>query len=472
MRRFLVFGLILHCIWGIISCTDHVSYSITFTGDLILDGGVSENITLHGDSLLVQSIQPYLQGDNNIINLECVLLDSVPIRRQNGKLAAPSEWAQLLREGNVTHASIANNHADDYGKEGIEVTLNALYENQIKELGNSCEPKLIGVGEHPIAVFSACLTTSCEPFCLNSREALLDAVQVFTQLSPDVPTVLYVHWGLEYQLASKPWQQEFARQLIDAGLDAVIGHHPHVFQEVELYKGKPILYSLGNFVADAYLPNTTQGVVAHLTVDQGTVSVALKPVDLSSYFPHSMDFKSQVKMLGNNLKYSQNLGYAYQEDSLWVPKALEEVTFNKSKRKWLFHIEDQYDILIKKLKTGDQLLTLWEDGTPIKSMTLHGELTDIQIGDVTNDGETEFVFGIKKKVRFDPSIKKRINVFRIEDGGVKTVWMGTKFLHDVAKFSIIHENGTNYLRTHEFDSARNTYIRTYQWDQFGFENLN
>src|SRR5690606_33310167 len=74
---------------------------------------------------------------------------------------------------------------------------------------------------------------------------------------PDALIVVYPHWGEEYATTSSPRQQSLAHAFIDAGADAVIGSHPHVVQELELYNEKLIAYSLGNFVFDQYFSEET-----------------------------------------------------------------------------------------------------------------------------------------------------------------------------------------------------------------------
>ena len=68
--------------------------------------------------------------------------------------------------------------------------------------------------------------------------------------------VVYVHWGVERETEPKDYQRAMGRQYIDAGADLVIGSHPHVLQGIEYYKGKPIFYSLGNFVFGSSIPKT------------------------------------------------------------------------------------------------------------------------------------------------------------------------------------------------------------------------
>jgi poly-gamma-glutamate synthesis protein (capsule biosynthesis protein) len=67
-----------------------------------------------------------------------------------------------------------------------------------------------------------------------------------------------MHWGIEYKIVNSPAQQQLAHLIIDNGADLIIGHHPHVVQNIEEYKGKLIFYSLGNFIFDQYFKEEVQ----------------------------------------------------------------------------------------------------------------------------------------------------------------------------------------------------------------------
>lgn len=81
--------------------------------------------------------------------------------------------------------------------------------------------------------------------------------------------IVSVHWGQEYKVRQNSHQEELGHMFIDAGADSVIGHHPHVVQPMEMYNGKPIFYSLGNFVFDQYFSqNTQQGLAVHMVFEK------------------------------------------------------------------------------------------------------------------------------------------------------------------------------------------------------------
>src|SRR5262245_41290594 len=82
-----------------------------------------------------------------------------------------------------------------------------------------------------------------------------------------------MHWGWEYEVKPAPRQRELARRMIDAGADAIVGAHPHVTQIAEYYRGKPIVYSLGNFVFDGFDTEVTRtGWILELVLEKAGVT--------------------------------------------------------------------------------------------------------------------------------------------------------------------------------------------------------
>lgn len=86
--------------------------------------------------------------------------------------------------------------------------------------------------------------------------------------------IVYVHWGIERNTTPEAYQKEMARQYIDAGADAVIGSHPHVLQGIEFYQGKPIVYSLGNFI---FSNRDYETMLAELTLAEEGVELRVHP---------------------------------------------------------------------------------------------------------------------------------------------------------------------------------------------------
>ena len=107
-----------------------------------------------------------------------------------------------------------------------------------------------------------------------------------------------VHWGQEYQIKSSVFQQKLARKIIDSGADLIIGHHPHVVQEIEIYNNKLIFYSLGNFVFDQYFSEQTQqGLAVRLEINENKLVFQLFPIQSKLSQPFLMEQNQAEKFL-------------------------------------------------------------------------------------------------------------------------------------------------------------------------------
>ena len=123
----------------------------------------------------------------------------------------------------------------------------------------------------------------------------LDPPDIITLVKKYSPTVdwliVSLHWGNEYLPNPEKWRQVLARQLIDAGADIIHGHHPHVWQNYEIYKDKPIFYSFGNFIFDqSWSAATSHSQIAALTLTKSKI------VDLK-LFPIEINFNSQPRLI-------------------------------------------------------------------------------------------------------------------------------------------------------------------------------
>ena len=112
-----------------------------------------------------------------------------------------------------------------------------------------------------------------------------EEIKNFKQENPESYVVVILHWGMEYQSSPTLSQRKGARRLIRAGADAIIGHHPHVIQKEEYFKGKPIFYSLGNFVFDQRKPETSQSLIVQLNFTSIGYSIKLHPATINNCKP-------------------------------------------------------------------------------------------------------------------------------------------------------------------------------------------
>lgn len=191
------------------------------------------------------------QDDLTIANLETTLSSETEKAEKfdygnNYWFNGSPEYAKILRAGSVEIANLANNHTYDYGQKGYDATRKALEEAGIKHFGYTealyTDVKGIRIG---MAGFNQ----------LGNVEQGLDmdvfkpeVEEMVKKLGNECDLVIVsFHWGKEYKYRHDALQKELAYLAIDSGADLVIGHHPHVLQQMEKYNGKYIAYSLGNF---------------------------------------------------------------------------------------------------------------------------------------------------------------------------------------------------------------------------------
>ncbi len=149
------------------------------------------------------------------------------------------EFAQMLVKGSVELVNVANNHSNDCGPKGVKATLAALDAAHVAYFGlGHVDERTI----HGIQVVNLGYTG-------GRQEIEPDVVKdIRAHKRPDNLVIVTFHWGIEGEHASNSVQLHLGHASIDAGADLVLGHHPHVLQGIETYRGKKIVYSLGNFV--------------------------------------------------------------------------------------------------------------------------------------------------------------------------------------------------------------------------------
>jgi len=257
--------------------------TVAITGDIMLARSITDQILKTGDAYPFNNTADYLKGfDLTVGNLECVvstLGGRIPDKQYTFE-ATPRGFDRLVAAG-FDVVSLANNHSGDYGKAAFSDMLAKLPGYGIAPVGGGANraaahaPAIKTVHSTTIGFLAYCeigpngfAATDTTP-----GHAWLDpaAVQAdITALRPQVDfLVVFTHWGVEYQLTESSHQQVMARLAIDAGADFVVGAHPHVIQPSETYRGKPIVYSLGNFVFDQMWGDAALGQVLALTIQGG-----------------------------------------------------------------------------------------------------------------------------------------------------------------------------------------------------------
>lgn len=253
--------------------------AMLFVGDVMLARHVETLMEVHGSYYPFTGVRDFFAEHQYVVgNFE----GSIPenhARTPNGamRFSVPQAAATVLARVGFTDLSLANNHALDYGRGGYEHTRAVLTDAGIVVAGDpqrvDAEEVLYRTIDGVVVGIIPLSAVSVWP----SAEALERTVAEVSEKS-DLQ-IAYVHWGTEYVPLAGNREQALAHTLVDLGVDAVIGHHPHVVQQVEEYRGAPIFYSLGNFVFDQYWNDAVrEGLAISLTIANGEARYTLVPL--------------------------------------------------------------------------------------------------------------------------------------------------------------------------------------------------
>lgn len=177
--------------------------------------------------------------DLTIVNLEGALTTSTDRAVKTFTFKGPAAYTEILKHGSVEAVTVANNHSHDFGQTGFTDTQNALDDAGITHFGYStiAYPRVKG---EKFALIG--LNGLEDP----SETTLLKCLSLAKKQKPDA-IIVYYHWGIERNALPEAYETALAKSAIDHGADLVLGSHPHVVQGIERYKGRCIVYSLGNF---------------------------------------------------------------------------------------------------------------------------------------------------------------------------------------------------------------------------------
>ncbi len=189
-----------------------------------------------------QKVQPvFAQDDLTIVNMEGTLTQETAREPKQFAFKGDAEYAKILASGNVEATNLANNHSFDYGKKSYEDTIAALDAEGISSFGyeRTAVMDIKGVKVGLAGVYELAEHIEC-------KQDMLDNIASLKEQGAQIIIVSF-HWGQERENVPNDVQVALAHVAIDNGADLVLGHHPHVLQGIEKYKGKNIVYSLGNF---------------------------------------------------------------------------------------------------------------------------------------------------------------------------------------------------------------------------------
>jgi poly-gamma-glutamate synthesis protein (capsule biosynthesis protein) len=297
----------------------------------------------------------YLKGfDITFCNLESPISDQgQPVPGKGIAFRSPLKAMETLRMGGFDVISFANNHALDYRDEAFGQTLSLLRQDGVKTVGagenltasrqpavfekNGVKVAFLAYTDMADLWFSSSYKrpyradeTRCGVAPLEEDLILEDIAAV--KSSVDV-VVVSLHWGVEYTSGPTDQQQKLAHDLIDAGANLIIGHHPHVFQGFEVYGGGLIAYSLGNFIFDQNQRlETRQGLLLETTLTpEGLKKVRVRPALIEQSQPQEPDGEMENAMLAQLQEYCDDLGTTTSVQNGYLEIILSQTEESSSK---------------------------------------------------------------------------------------------------------------------------------------------
>jgi hypothetical protein len=284
-----------------------------FGGDLLLAGHYETAAGVNPD-LAFEQFDLFRTDDISVVNLECpITTRGVPSEKPYTFRMSPSYTGALARAG-IDVVNIANNHIFDYGIEGLFDTISYLDSSGVRHIGagvtveEALKPVIFALRGHRIGFlgyYAGGEAPSADDTIPGvNRRSLRNVASGISDLrtrdSVDYVVVTF-HWGKEKAEQPDPEQVWFAHETIDAGADAVIGHHTHVFSGIERYRKGVIVYSLGNFLFGGKSQNTYDTGAFEIRLGKKGAKYSVIPIRVKKWKAHVLegkgrsDFIDQIK---------------------------------------------------------------------------------------------------------------------------------------------------------------------------------
>lgn len=302
-------------------------------GDVFIDGRALATVAPpEGPTALFSGVSDLLATSQfNLVNFEgsaTKALRGLPSKEFH--LRMPVTTPRTLADAGIEGVTLANNHSMDFGWMGLFETLSGLRRAGLSSAGAgenyaaAAHPLYFANEQVRVCILSfartfpesAWATTSragtANPSPQHLRKSIQDCVAAHAS-----PIVIF-HWGRELESVPQPYQRELGHLAIEAGAVAVIGHHPHVLQEIEVYMGKPIIYSIGNFVFSSLpLHSSPEGIAVRMTwISPTQIAYELVPLTVNN---RKVNYRPRPLLEGETDPLLAKILPAHGKSCSWVP---------------------------------------------------------------------------------------------------------------------------------------------------------
>ncbi|HUV42904.1 MAG TPA: CapA family protein [Patescibacteria group bacterium] len=266
-------------LFGLLLREKEEAITLIAVGDVMLGRSVNAKMRSLNDFTypFLKTASLLKSADLTFINLESPFYSDCPTTNEGMIFCADLKVIEGLLLAGIDIANLTNNHIRNYGNEGLNLTQNLLSESKIDFLGPEKNFIIKEIRGTKIGFLGFNLTSGYQ------KEKIIE--QVAKEKDKVAILIVSFHWGIEYAPEPSLKQIELAHQVIDAGANLILGHHPHVSQKIEDYHDGKIVYSLGNFVFDQpWSEATKKGLIGIFTFQRDKlVKSEFKEIYIQNY---------------------------------------------------------------------------------------------------------------------------------------------------------------------------------------------
>lgn len=294
--KLVIYSVLMHAaIFGQSENSDSVRFLAT--GDLNVGHWITPILEKKGIDYPFEFLKKQLNSADLVFsNLEAPFCNEGEPYPKNFVFKVPEKLVKVLKSGNINLVSLANNHILDYGLPCLNSTVQVLKNENIHFAGAGTDfktahkPSIFTINNIKFAFFAYSMTLPKYFFATDSTggtayphiKILRDSISHYHNLVDHI--IVSFHWGEELTEMPKEYQQNYARFAIDFGADIILGHHPHVLQGIEKYKGKFIIYSLGNFIFASYSNKASDSILLDLKFSKSSITeFNIVPINVNNY---------------------------------------------------------------------------------------------------------------------------------------------------------------------------------------------
>lgn len=494
------------------SAPEEVSFIVV--GDISFSRGIGKALKNKKDkSYPFDNTKNILQkADFCFGNLETPITAGREIQDDEMVFRSDPGTEKILADMNFKILSLANNHTMNFGEKGIIDTFNYLKKSGIEYVGagenisQAQEPKIIENKGIKIAFLafndSDVIPRSYYATDKKAGTAPMDIIEMSkaVSLAKSKANIIIVsmHSGKEYVNDPNKSQKEFAHAAIDAGADLVIGHHPHVVQTMERYKGKYVFYSVGNFIFDQpWSEQTKEAIMLKIILNKtGLKNIIVYPIYMAKYAQPQIEFGEHGDVIAKRLNYDLD----DLDLTIWDKDKNNYTTISK---KYLvkmetpacgavnrnFEADVDGDGAKESYRLADGELVITENNKTIWQSEKNWRVDDFVLADANNDGMVELNISVWKPGNYgsskpfwveknDESVKNHFFVYHMADDKFQPVWHSSNLEFPNTRFSFFDINNdkenelvVNEGRYKSDSKCIKNYLAIWRWNEWGFTNI-